>query len=589
MPSTSVPESSSPPSADAWLVAAAGMAIAAPVLLAYNVPPSATFLNQALAFVGWGILLLLLALAPAATRLVPRRGAVALVGALVLLGLATLASWQFFGLPRALALSSLGTIAAAVAAAWGGVAAAQSARTQTIFHAVCLALLLAGLLSTLVGLVQVFAPGLADGNWIAAPAQEGRASGNLRQPNHLASLLLWSVVALVWLVEVGRLRRGGLAVLGGLLVFALVLSASRTGTVGIVMLALWGVLDRRLSKPVRAMLIAAPIAYVAMWLGVTEWAHASRQVFGGEARLSEGDISSSRFAIWSDTWGLIKQHPWAGVGFGEFNFAWSLTPFPHRPVAFFDHTHDLPLQFIVELGLPLAAVVLALLLWALWEAFAAAHADSGPRGPMLRAAFMMVLMMSVHSLLEYPLWYSYFLLPTAFVFGLAVGGGTSAAGKATATPSGRPAWSLLVAALLVTAGGVASLVDYNRVVVIFTPADDAAPLAERIADGRRSWFFGHHADYAAATTVQHPSDAMDSFKVATHYLLDTRLMMAWATALAESGDVERARHLAQRLREFHNDDSKAFFEPCDKPAEAGTERPFQCTPPSRAFDYRDFR
>ena len=52
---------------------------------------------------------------------------------------------------------------------------------------------------------------------------------------------------------------------------------------------------------------------------------------------------------------------------------------------------------------------------------------------------------------------------------------------------------------------------------------------------------------------------------------------------------EFARHLAQRLREFHNDDSKPFFEPCDKPAAPGTELPFQCTPPSRAFDYRDFR
>ena len=389
----------------------------------------------------------------------------------------------------------------------------------------------------------------------------------------------------------GSLSPGGCTVagLGAFLVFGLVLSASRTGTVGVVMLALWGVLDRRLSKPIRLMLVLAPLAYVLMWLGVTEWAHASRQVFGGEARLSEGDISSSRFAIWSDTWGLIKQHPWAGVGVGEFNFAWSLTPFPHRPVAFFDHTHNLPLQFAVELGLPLAAAVLGLLLWALWEAFAAANQDPGPRGSMLRSAFMIVLMISVHSLLEYPLWYAYFLLPTAFVFGLAVGGAPAPVEPAASPVRARPVWALVAAAVLVTAGGIASLFDFARVVVIFTPADDAAPLADRIADGRRSWLFAHHADYAAATTTAHPSEALASFKVATHYLLDTRLMMAWAAAYAESGDIERARHLAQRLREFHNEDSKTFFEPCDKPAAPGSELPFQCTPPSRAFDYRDFR
>ena len=35
-----------------------------------------------------------------------------------------------------------------------------------------------------------------------------------------------------------------------------------------------------------------------------------------------------------------------------------------------------------------------------------------------RAAFVIVFLVAVHSMLEYPLWYSYFLLPTAFAFGV---------------------------------------------------------------------------------------------------------------------------------------------------------------------------
>jgi hypothetical protein len=120
--------------------------------------------------------------------------------------------------------------------------------------------------------------------------------------------------------------------------------------------------------------------------------------------------------------------------------------------------------------------------------------------------------------------------------------------------------------------------------------DEHVPLAQRIEDGEHSWFFAHHAHYAAATIAEHPSDEMPSFHVATHFLLDTRLMMAWANALAERGDLERARHIAQRLREFHNDDSRAYFAPCDTPAAAGDAAlPYQCTPPRGALDYRDFR
>ncbi len=567
-------------------VVAACLAIAVPVLLAYNVPPSATFLNQALSLIGWGGWLMLIGAGIARSSLVLRSGALALLGALALVALAALGSWLIAGSPPAIALSALGVVGAAGAAAFAGVAVAQTARAQAVFEAFCVALLLAGMLSVLVGMIQVFAPALADGNVVAAAAQEGRASGNLRQPNHLASLLLWSVVGLVWLTEQQRLPRSLAALLGALLVFGLVLSASRTGTVGVIMLALWAGLDRRLSKPMRLLLVLAPVAYVLMWLGVTEWAHASRQVFGGEARLSEGDISGSRFGIWSDAWGLIKQHPWAGVGFGEFNFAWSLTPFPHRPVAFFDHTHNLPLQLAVELGLPLAGLVLALLLWAMWKALSAAIGDTGPRGPMLRAGFMMVLMMAVHSMLEYPLWYAYFLLPTAFVFGLGVGGGEA---PEAAPPAPRPSWLLLVAGALMFGGGALAIYDFNRVVVIFSPADDAPPLAERIAAGQKSWFFAHHAEYAAATSTAEPAGTMASFKVATHYLLDTRLMMAWANALAASGDIERARHLAQRLREFHNEDSKAYFAPCEGTPPAGTVVPYQCSAPAQPFDYRDFR
>ena len=273
-------------------------------------------------------------------------------------------------------------------------------------------------------MVQVFAPEWADGEWIAGTSLEGRASGNLRQPNHLSSLLLWSLVGALWLSESLegkrlRLARAGLIALMVGFIFGLVLSASRTGMLGVLALAAWGALDSTLSRRSRLMLCMSPLIYALCWGGLTTWAHLSGHVFGGAARLrSETDISSSRFGIWSDTLGLIAQHPWFGVGWGEFNLAWSLTPFPHRPGAFFDHTHNLLLQWVVELGVPVATVVAALLSWAMWRAWCAsclsASAPDRERALLLRAAWMMVLLVAWHSLLEYPLWYAYFLLPAAF-------------------------------------------------------------------------------------------------------------------------------------------------------------------------------
>jgi O-antigen ligase len=609
---------------------AALLAVAAPTLLAFNLPPSATYLNQAVAFIGWGVWMVVASAELAhPAQLLRGTGVRCLLAALLVLLLSSLASMVFSALPSALALSAAGAIAATVLVTLVAVALTRAGHTETAFHALCIALVIAGVLSLVVAAVQVFVPDWADGAWIAASANEGRASGNLRQPNHLSSLLLWSIVAAAWLGQRRILPRSLAVALATAFVAGLVLSASRTGVLGVFILSVWGQLegwphlvawvdrfarkrhargasaeagkDARQGTPMARsiclVLALAPIVYWIFFKAFTFWAHNSHHVLVAETRFTvEGDISSSRFAIWSDTLSLIAQHPWAGVGFGEFNFAWSLTPFPHRPVAFFDHTHNLPLQFAVELGLPLALLVLALLSFALWRAFVVARDAAGAQGMLLRSAFMIVLLVALHSQLEYPLWYAYFLLPTAFAFGLCLGNEKQAGADGvptvtTGAPAGRAApWRsvLLGSSLAMLIAGVASLYDYAKVVVIFENNGDTS-LAHRIQRGQHSVLFAHHADYAAATTAEHPSDAMGSFKVATHYLLDTRLMIAWANALNESGDVERARFIAQRLREFRNDDAKPFFAPCDDPAERVEPLPFQCTPPTKTFDYRDFR
>ena len=504
-------------------------------------------------------------------------------------------------LPFALALSGIGILAAASVAIIVAIALSAEVHRELAFRAFCVALLLAGTLSFLVALVQYFAPQWADGNWIARAAVQGRAGGNLRQPNHLSSLLLWAVASLIWLHEtlverqpipaLKPLRATTVVVLTALL-FGVVLTVSRTGTVCVVLLALWGVMDKHLSRFTRILLWLAPLIYILCWLGMSEWSQAGAHDFAGGTQLHKSDPSSSRFGIWANTLELIKQNPWFGVGWGEFNFAWTLTPFPGRPTAFFDHTHNLPLQFLVELGIPLGTLVLALLAWALWKAFRACLTTPEPDSRMVRTAFVMVLMMVVHSMLEYPLWYAYFLLPTAFAFGICLGhsGPPAAEVEVSATPPSK--WlrrTLIGASIALMIGTVASVVDYMRVVAIFSASEDDMPLSYRIAEGQKSWFFAHHADYAAATVVDHPSEAMKAFRRAPHFLLDTRLMMAWAKAYNERGDVERARYIADRLREFRNPDAAEFFAECDKPIKAGEPKPFQCTPATRHFTYEDFK
>ena len=589
------------------LLLGALMACAAPVLLAYSAPPSATFLNQLLAFGGWGLFTWLIA----TTDLPVHRMALAVshcgpppgspwgagwpaAGALGLLMFGLGWSCMAGTLPDSLAMSSAGMLAAAGGVLFTGVWVAQRGRMNELMAACAWALVFAGLLSALAGMVQVFAPAWTHPHWLPATGLPGRAAGSLRQPNHLSTLLLWSMVALAWCAQGRRLNLAAVGGLGGVMVLGIVLSASRTGLLGVLLLACWGAVDRQLRRPVRLGLMAAPVAYALWWWLVEHGGSLLPQGFAGSQRFStQGDVSSSRFAIWSDTLSLLWQHPWGRVGFGEFNFAWSLTPFPARPVAFFDHTHNLPLQLLVELGWPLGLGVLILASLALWRAWRAADLGAPEEAASSRAAFMLVLVVSVHSLLEYPLWYSYFLLPTVFALGLCLGASrrvVPGSGEPEAAAE-RPRGAITVQAMgaVMVVASLYALADYWKVVVIFAPGTSTASLDERIEAGKRSTFFAHHAHYAAATTAAHPAEAMSSFKQASHFLLDTRLMLAWARAYAEAGDLERARHLADRLREFRNPGSQTFFAECDQAPPAGAAPPFQCVPASRAMDFRDFR
>jgi O-antigen ligase len=577
-------------------MAVAALAACLPALLAYNEAPSPTFFNQALAFALWALLALVSM--PALTT----RGTRPLLLVWVVLMGAAAWSWGWGALPASLALSSLGTLAAALLLllAGAGTRAQEHAHAQAVFTALCWAWVLAGVLNVGVALIQVFLPAKLPADWVAISGLAGRAVGNLRQPNHLSSLLLWSCIAVVALLELRRLRASWAAALMVLMVFSVVLTASRTGLVSVLALAAWGIFDRRLSRTARVLLLAAPAVYGLSALGMTGWAHLSQHTFGGAKRLEESALGGSRLAILIDTLALIRQQPWWGVGFGEFNFAWSLTPFPQRPSPFFDHTHNLPLQLAVELGLPLASLVMALLLWALWRAArlawrAPVDQRSTELGVAQRCAVLMVCMIGLHSLVEYPLWYSYFLLPAAWAWGFALGADVPPAQEGPAMKVKvplpghvAPSQTMGLAAGLLFLGTLWAVVDYTRVVSIFRSGPDAAPLEQRIQAGQRSIFFGHHADYAAVTSGTASPDPVHAFDRVTHYLLDTRLMIAWSKALAERGELDAARHVAARLREFKKEDAAEFFAPCDAAVSNEAALPFQCSAPSRTMSWREF-
>jgi hypothetical protein len=194
-----------------------------------------------------------------------------------------------------------------------------------------------------------------------------------------------------------------------------------------------------------------------------------------------------------------------------------------------------------------------------------------------RAALMLLLVVGSHSLLEYPLWYAYFLLPTACAWGLCL----AEDGPVRAV---RPiVWPRLMGVGLVL-GSLWAFGSYQQVVAIYAPSmNDTRALSERISAGQRTWLFSRQADYAAATAMGVSPAALAAAQRAGDVLIDSRLLIAWAKNLHAAGETDKARYLVARLQEFRKPDGEAWMDECE--AEPAL---WHCSPSQGHYTRRDF-
>ena len=401
------------------------------------------------------------------------------------------------------------------------------------------ALLLQGLLQVAIGLLQFVLWQLPDvAGWISAHAPwvyqfvsfpgDGRIYGNLRQPNHYATALALGCAGLAAVAP--RLRRGQIwaAALG--LSWALEVSGSRTALAHTLLIAALVLLlvPRAWRDARRRPLLALPLLYAAWWLllrGAASlgWIHYLDAI----TRQLDQPVNA-RALIWHDALQVWQQRPWLGWGWGQLGWGLeqaAVTQHLHPlPLDNIDNAHDLVLQLLATCGIVGTAPVLLLaaaLAWRLLRAPWSRDARDAQRGAALLPALAGAGCIALHSLLEYPLWYVYFLFTFAFLLGW--GEGVATAGAATQPARGAARGVALAAAALLLGLSAKATLDYARAADVYATTGAAAERARALA--RSNWFFAPLADFAdAAEVLPDPNDDQ-------------------ADLLGELAQLERASHI----------------------------------------------
>jgi len=276
--------------------------------------------------------------------------------------------------------------------------------------------------SALIGWAQYVGTDVLSG--LMMPRSPDRVWANLGQPNQLADYLTLGLIGAGYLYAQDRLPLVWTVVAVSVLVFVLSLAASRASWfywIGLLTLsAVFCGQDR--SRANRRLLAysAAVLVLLALlaWL-IEPTGPATLVRHAPWERVTSTMITTDlRFRIWKAALLMFLDSPLLGIGFKSYGWHQFLLNKQAPEVAlstFTDHAHNLVLQVLAEFGLVGLAILVGL--GALWVAGLVRQ----PRTPSHWWIWAITLVLAVHSMLEYPLWYTFFLGVAAVVLGLGEG------------------------------------------------------------------------------------------------------------------------------------------------------------------------
>lgn len=386
-------------------------------------------------------------------------------------------------------------------------------------------LLWVALVCAVMGFVQyagwVLTPG--DGfDWLHASPQRD-AYANLRQRNQFGTLMALGLAAWLYLAQ-NRWRRITLFHWLQLCLLSLgaVVSCSRAGAVSWLSLAVLAAIwpsKHRLPSQLAAWLapvVAASIFVLLSWtlstVGPLETQTtaptAPAPALSRATTQAEGlEVCESRLVLWRNVLELSLQRPWTGWGWGELDYAMATQPLTGtRFCGIVAHAHNLPLQLLAEWGWPLAGGLMA---WAgvwLWR--------RRPEASMPSSAWLgwaLLLPLTVHSLLEFPLWYGPFQMTLGLALGMVSGGN-----GVGLRPKSRT-WPVWLAVSLMVGAGWGAL-DYLRVSQIYLPSQLRMQHAQHapVLEAEKTFWFRNAVDFANLMSSSVPQEE--------HRALATRLM-----------------------------------------------------------------
>ena len=274
-------------------------------------------------------------------------------------------------------------------------------------------ILLAGGLSVVVAALQSMHP--TEQYALVNPMPNWRRPGaNLAQPNHLGTLLLWALVSAMYLLALKKITTHLALLLGAVLLVGVAMTESRTAMLGVFAIAIWagfhyfqGLASRRWALSLG--FASVGLLMFTLWpIFVTGFQEAGWSAGTGGVNTQAGE----RFLVWPQLIAAVMERPWLGWGARGVSVAHNAVLDRYDDAAPFTYAHNVILDLAVGFGIPVTLLLMGLA--GVWCFRRMRHVRSSSDW----YAIALLIPFGLHSMLEFPYAYAYFLLPACFAIGV---------------------------------------------------------------------------------------------------------------------------------------------------------------------------
>lgn len=251
----------------------------------------------------------------------------------------------------------------------------------------------------------------AVGPWILASSGT-RHYANMAQPNQLASLLLLGLLGTAWGFYRKQLSSFTAILIASFLLSGIALTESRTGWLNVAFLLIVTVIWRRLvpSKSYVWVVVGLSAFFCTIVLMLPFTSDLLRS--SGISIQYRSAVGDPRWTAWGMFLRAAMHQPLFGFGWGQLAHAQFLMLDERIALGgSYLQAHNLVIDLILWNGVPIGLGIAVLLAWWYWSVARCLKNFS----QLLLMSFLLVL--GIHSMLEYPLQYAYFLFPAGLVMG----------------------------------------------------------------------------------------------------------------------------------------------------------------------------